>query len=49
MTYKPNIKALQWIDTFIDNIDYDVHVYGKYFKKPYLKNSEKVLFSRFCR
>ena len=47
MTYKPNIKALQWIDTFIDNIDYDVHVYGKYFKKPYLKNSEKFFFHGF--
>lgn len=47
MTYLPNIKALQWIDTFIDTIDYDVHVYGKYFKKPLLKNSNKFFFHGF--
>lgn len=44
MTYAPNISALKWLDVFLNNNDYEVHVIGKFIKKPKIHNTNKIIF-----
>ncbi|MDB9787356.1 glycosyltransferase [Flavobacteriaceae bacterium] len=44
MTYLPNINALLWIDDFITELNYEVHVIGKVNSQINLINKEKFIF-----
>jgi hypothetical protein len=44
MTYLPNILALQWLDSFLNNTDYEVHVIGRFNNKPRISNINKIIF-----
>jgi hypothetical protein len=44
MTYFPNILALKWIDRFLSNQDFIVHVIGRIEKEIKVINPDKIIF-----